>query len=198
MNAAEGILTCRGGMTSHAAVVARGMGKPCVSGVGTIQIDYESKEFRVNDLVIKENDIITIDGSTGEVITGEVETIKPDISGDFSTIMSWADNFRKLKVRTNAETPIDTRVAREFGAEGIGLCRTEHMFFDEERILYVRQMILSQSQEDRNKALEKILPFQKKDFTEIFKIMNGLPVTVRLLDPPLHEFYQKVKKKFLQ
>ena len=195
MNAAEGILTCRGGMTSHAAVVARGMGKPCVSGVGTIQIDYESKEFRVNDLVIKENDIITIDGSTGEVITGEVETIKPDISGDFSTIMSWADNFRKLKVRTNAETPIDTRVAREFGAEGIGLCRTEHMFFDEERILYVRQMILSQSQEDRNKALEKILPFQKKDFTEIFKIMNGLPVTVRLLDPPLHEFLPKSKKE---
>ena len=191
MNAAEGILTCRGGMTSHAAVVARGMGKPCVSGVGAIQIDYESKEFKVNNLVIKENDILTIDGSTGEVIIGEVATIKPDISGDFSTIMSWADNFRKLKVRTNAETPIDTRVAREFGAEGIGLCRTEHMFFDEERILYVRQMILSQTQEDRNKALEKILPFQKKDFTEIFKIMNGLPVTVRLLDPPLHEFLRQ-------
>ena len=145
--------------------------------------------------VIKENDILTIDGSTGEVIIGEVATIKPDISGDFSTIMSWADNFRKLKVRTNAETPIDTRVAREFGAEGIGLCRTEHMFFDEERILYVRQMILSQTQEDRNKALEKILPFQKKDFTEIFKIMNGLPVTVRLLDPPLHEFLPKSKKE---
>ena len=195
MNAAEGILTCRGGMTSHAAVVARGMGKPCVSGVGTIQIDYENKEFKINDLVIKENDIITIDGSTGEVIKGEVPTIKPDISGDFSTIMSWADNYRKLKVRTNAETPIDTKVAREFGAEGIGLCRTEHMFFDEERILYVRQMILSKTKDDRNKALEKILPFQKKDFVEIFKIMSGLPVTVRLLDPPLHEFLPKSKKE---
>ena len=195
MNAAEGILTCRGGMTSHAAVVARGMGKPCVSGVGTIQIDYENKEFKINDLVIKENDIITIDGSTGEVIKGEVPTIKPDMSGDFSTIMSWADNYRKLKIRTNAETPIDTKVAREFGAEGIGLCRTEHMFFDEERILYVRQMILSKTKDDRNKALEKILPFQKKDFVEIFKIMSGLPVTVRLLDPPLHEFLPKSKKE---
>ena len=195
MNAAEGILTCRGGMTSHAAVVARGMGKPCVSGVGTIQIDYENKEFKINDLVVRENDIITIDGSTGEVIKGEVPTIKPDISGDFSTIMSWADNYRNLKVRTNAETPIDTKVAREFGAEGIGLCRTEHMFFDEERILYVRQMILSKTKDDRNKALEKILPFQKKDFVEIFKIMSGLPVTVRLLDPPLHEFLPKSKKE---
>ena len=195
MNAAEGILTCRGGMTSHAAVVARGMGKPCVSGVGTIQIDYENKEFKINDLVIRENDIITIDGSTGEVIKGEVPTIKPDISGDFSTIMSWADNYRNLKVRTNAETPIDTKVAREFGAEGIGLCRTEHMFFDEERILNVRQMILSKTKDDRNKALEKILPFQKKDFVEIFKIMSGLPVTVRLLDPPLHEFLPKSKKE---
>ncbi len=195
MTAAEGILTCRGGMTSHAAVVARGMGKPCVSGVGTIQIDYENKEFKINDLIIRENDIITIDGSTGEVIKGEVPTIKPDISGDFSTIMSWADNYRNLKVRTNAETPIDTKVAREFGAEGIGLCRTEHMFFDEERILYVRQMILSKTKDDRNKALEKILPLQKKDFVEIFKIMSGLPVTVRLLDPPLHEFLPKSKKE---
>ena len=170
MNAAEGILTCRGGMTSHAAVVARGMGKPCVSGVGTIQIDYENKEFKINDLVVRENDIITIDGSTGEVIKGEVPTIKPDISGDFSTIMSWADNYRKLKVRTNAETPIDTKVAREFGAEGIGLCRTEHMFFDEERILYVRQMILSKTKDDRNKALEKILPFQKKILLKFSKL----------------------------
>ncbi len=195
MNAAEGILTCRGGMTSHAAVVARGMGKPCVSGVGTIQIDFENKEFKINNLVIRENDIITIDGSTGEVIKGEVPTIKPDISGDFSTIMSWADNYRNLKIRTNAETPIDTKVAREFGAEGIGLCRTEHMFFDEERILYVRQMILSKTKDDRNIALEKILPFQKKDFVEIFKIMSGLPVTVRLLDPPLHEFLPKSKKE---
>ena len=195
MNAAEGILTCRGGMTSHAAVVARGMGRPCVSGAGTIQIDYKAKNFRVGDREVKEGDIITIDGSTGEVMVGEVTTIKPDISGDFSTIMSWADEARTLKIRTNAETPLDTKVAREFGAEGIGLCRTEHMFFDEERILYVRQMILSKNIEDRNKALKNILPYQKKDFVEIFKTMHGLPVTVRLLDPPLHEFLPKSEKE---
>ena len=195
MNAAEGILTCRGGMTSHAAVVARGMGRPCVSGAGTIQIDYKAKNFRVGDREVKEGDIITIDGSTGEVMVGEVATIKPDISGDFSTIMSWADEARTLKIRTNAETPLDTKVAREFGAEGIGLCRTEHMFFDEERILYVRQMILSKNIEDRNKALKNILPYQKKDFVEIFKTMHGLPVTVRLLDPPLHEFLPKSEKE---
>ena len=195
MNAAEGILTCRGGMTSHAAVVARGMGRPCVSGAGTIQIDYKAKNFRVGDREVKEGDIITIDGSTGEVMVGEVTTIKPDISGDFSTIMSWADKARTLKIRTNAETPLDTKVAREFGAEGIGLCRTEHMFFDEERILYVRQMILSKNIEDRNKALKNILPYQKKDFVEIFKTMHGLPVTVRLLDPPLHEFLPKSEKE---
>ena len=195
MNAAEGILTCRGGMTSHAAVVARGMGKPCVSGSGTIQIDYQSKEFKVGNRVFKEGEIITIDGSSGEVMSGEVKTIKPDISGDFSKIMSWADKTRKMQVRTNAETPLDTKVAREFGAEGIGLCRTEHMFFDEERILYVRQMILSKSKEDRSEALDKILPFQKKDFYEIFSIMKGLPVTIRLLDPPLHEFLPKSEKE---
>jgi len=195
MNAAEGILTCRGGMTSHAAVVARGMGKPCVSGSGTIQIDYQSKEFKVGNRVFKEGDVITIDGSSGEVMSGEVKTIKPDISGDFSKIMSWADKTRKMQVRTNAETPLDTKVAREFGAEGIGLCRTEHMFFDEERILYVRQMILSKSKEDRSEALGKILPFQKKDFYEIFSIMKGLPVTIRLLDPPLHEFLPKSEKE---
>ena len=195
MNAAEGILTCRGGMTSHAAVVARGMGKPCVSGSGTIQIDYQSKEFKVGNRVFKEGEIITIDGSSGEVMSGEVKTIKPDISGDFSKIMSWADKTRKMQVRTNAETPLDTKVAREFGAEGIGLCRTEHMFFDEERILYVRQMILSKSKEDRSEALGKILPFQKKDFYEIFSIMKGLPVTIRLLDPPLHEFLPKSEKE---
>ena len=195
MNAAEGILTCRGGMTSHAAVVARGMGRPCVSGAGTIQIDFKAKNFRVGDREVKEGDIITIDGSTGEVMVGEVTTIKPDISGDFSTIMSWADEARTLKIRTNAETPLDTKVAREFGAEGIGLCRTEHMFFDEERILYVRQMILSKNIEDRNKALKNILPYQKKDFVEIFKTMHGLPVTVRLLDPPLHEFLPKSEKE---
>jgi pyruvate,orthophosphate dikinase len=195
MNAAEGILTCRGGMTSHAAVVARGMGKPCVSGSGTIQIDYQSKEFKVGNRVFKEGDIITIDGSSGEVMSGEVKTIKPDISGDFSKIMSWADKTRKMQVRTNAETPLDTKVAREFGAEGIGLCRTEHMFFDEERILYVRQMILSKNKEDRSEALNKILPFQKKDFKDIFNIMKGLPVTIRLLDPPLHEFLPKSEKE---
>ena len=195
MNAAEGILTCRGGMTSHAAVVARGMGKPCVSGSGNIQIDYQNKEFKVNDRVFKEGDIITIDGSCGEVMSGEVKTMKPDISGDFSKIMSWADSIRTMRVRTNSETPLDTKVAREFGAEGIGLCRTEHMFFDEERILYVRQMILSKSKEDRCKALDKILPFQKNDFREIFSIMKGLPVTIRLLDPPLHEFLPKSEKE---
>ena len=195
MNAAEGILTCRGGMTSHAAVVARGMGKPCVSGSGNIQIDYQNKEFKVNDRVFKEGDIITIDGSCGEVMSGEGKTMKPNISGDFSKIMSWADSIRTMRVRTNSETPLDTKVAREFGAEGIGLCRTEHMFFDEERILYVRQMILSKSKEDRCKALDKILPFQKNDFREIFSIMKGLPVTIRLLDPPLHEFLPKSEKE---
>ncbi len=195
MHAAEGILTCRGGMTSHAAVVARGMGRPCVSGAGSIQIDYKNKFFKANSREVKEGDIITIDGSTGEVMVGEVTTIKPDISGDFSTLMAWADKTRTLNIRTNAETPLDTKVARDFGAEGIGLCRTEHMFFDEERILYVRQMILSKNIEDRNKALKNILPFQKKDFVEIFKTMKGLPVTVRLLDPPLHEFLPKSEKE---
>ena len=195
MHAAEGILTCRGGMTSHAAVVARGMGRPCVSGAGSIQIDYKNKFFKANSREVKEGDIITIDGSTGEVMIGEVTTIKPDISGDFSTLMAWADKTRTLNIRANAETPLDTKVARDFGAEGIGLCRTEHMFFDEERILYVRQMILSKNIEDRNKALKNILPFQKKDFVEIFKTIKGLPVTVRLLDPPLHEFLPKSEKE---
>ena len=191
MHAAKGILTARGGMTSHAAVVARGMGRPCVSGSSEIDIDYENKLFKTKNYTVKEGDIITIDGSTGKIILGEVKTIKPEISGDFSKLMSWADNFRKLKIRTNSETPLDTKTARDFGAEGIGLCRTEHMFFDEERILSVREMILSKSREDRDKALSKLLPHQKKDFIEIFKIMNGLPVTVRLLDPPLHEFLPK-------
>ena len=194
MHAAKGILTARGGMTSHAAVVARGMGRPCVSGSGEINIDYESKEFKAGNLTIKEGDVITIDGGTGRVIQGSVPTVKPDISGYFSTIMKWADEFRKLKIRTNAETPQDTKMARKFGAEGIGLCRTEHMFFDDERILSVRQMILSKDLEDRKTALDKLLPFQKNDFKEIFKIMKGLPVTVRLLDPPLHEFLPKTDK----
>ncbi len=191
MHAAKGILTSRGGMTSHAAVVARGMGRPCVSGSSEIEIDYKNKLFKTKDHEINEGDLITIDGSTGRIILGEVKTVKPEISGDFSKLMSWADGFKKLKVRTNSETPLDSKAAREFGAEGIGLCRTEHMFFDEERILSVREMILSKSKEDRTKALDKLLPHQKKDFIEIFKIMKGLPVTVRLLDPPLHEFLPK-------
>ncbi len=195
MHAAKGILTARGGMTSHAAVVARGMGRPCVSGSSEIEIDYQNKIFKTKNNEIKEGDLITIDGSTGRIIKGEVKTVKPEISGDFSKLMSWADKFRKLKIRTNSETPTDSKTAREFGAEGIGLCRTEHMFFDEERILSVREMILSKSKEDRGNALKKLLPFQKKDFIDIFKIMNGLPVTVRLLDPPLHEFLPKNQKE---
>ncbi len=195
MHAAKGILTARGGMTSHAAVVARGMGRPCVSGSSEIDINYENKSFKTSSIEIKEGDIITIDGSTGRIIEGSVATLKPEISGDFSKLMSWADSYRKLNIRTNSETPKDTKTAKDFGAEGIGLCRTEHMFFDEERILSVREMILSKTKEDRAKALAKLLPHQKKDFTEIFKIMNGLPVTVRLLDPPLHEFLPTTNKE---
>jgi len=195
MHAAKGILTARGGMTSHAAVVARGMGRPCVSGSSEIDISYENKSFKTLSIEIKEGDVITIDGSTGRIILGSVATVKPEISGDFSKLMSWADSFRKLNIRTNSETPKDTKTAKDFGAEGIGLCRTEHMFFDEERILSVREMILSKTKEDRAKALEKLLPHQKKDFIEIFKIMSGLPVTVRLLDPPLHEFLPRTEKE---
>ena len=195
MHAAKGILTSRGGMTSHAAVVARGMGRPCVSGSSEIDIDYKNKIFKTKNREVKEGDIITIDGSTGRIILGEVKTVKPEISGDFSKILDWSDKARKLKIRTNSETPFDSKIAREFGAEGIGLCRTEHMFFEEERILSVRQMILSKSKEDRDKALEKLLPHQKNDFIQIFKIMSGLPVTVRLLDPPLHEFLPKNKSE---
>ena len=194
MHAAKGILTARGGMTSHAAVVARGMGRPCVSGSSEITIDYEAKLFKAGGLIIKEGEVITIDGGSGKVMKGLVPTVKPEISGYFSTIMKWADEFRKLKIRTNAETENDSKTARDFGAEGIGLCRTEHMFFDEKRILSVRQMILSKSKEDRDGALEKLLPYQKEDFKKIFKVMSGLPVTVRLLDPPLHEFLPKVEK----
>ena len=195
MHAAKGILTARGGMTSHAAVVARGMGRPCVSGSSEIDINYENKSFKTSSMEIKEGDVITIDGSTGRIIAGSVSTVKPEISGDFSKLMSWADSFRKLKVRTNSETPKDTKTAKDFGAEGIGLCRTEHMFFDEERILSVREMILSKTKEDRAIALQKLLPHQKKDFIDIFKIMSGLPVTVRLLDPPLHEFLPRTEKE---
>jgi len=195
MHAAKGILTARGGMTSHAAVVARGMGRPCVSGSTEITIDYLNKEFKAGSVIVKEGDIITIDGASGEVMLGTVPTVQPKISEYFSTIMNWSNEFKKLKIRTNAETEKDSRVAREFGAEGIGLCRTEHMFFDQERILSVREMILSKTKEDRNKALVKLLPHQKNDFKKIFKIMHGLPVTIRLLDPPLHEFLPKTQKE---
>ena len=170
MHVAKGILTSRGGMTSHAAVVARGMGRPCVSGSSEIDINYEQKIFKTSSIVVKEGDIITIDGSTGRIILGNVPTVKPEISGDFSKLMSWADKIRKLKVRTNSETPLDTKTAREFGAEGIGLCRTEHMFFDEERILSVREMILSKNQEGRAKALNKLLPHQKKILLKFLKL----------------------------
>lgn len=188
MHAAEGILTARGGMTSHAAVVARGMGKPCVSGAGSLRIDYEAGTMSSAGTKLRKGDIITIDGSTGQVIKGEVPTIKPELTGDFATLMTWADGLRRMKVRANAETPLDARAARDFGAEGIGLCRTEHMFFDAERILAVRQMILSDKVEARKAALAKLLPMQRKDFVDLFEIMAGLPVTIRLLDPPLHEF----------
>ena len=188
MHAAEGILTARGGMTSHAAVVARGMGKPCVSGAGSLRIDYRAGTLFSAGITLKKGDVITIDGSTGQVIRGEVATIKPELTGDFATIMAWADGLRRMKVRANAETPLDARAARDFGAEGIGLCRTEHMFFDAERIMAVRQMILAGKVEERRLALAKLLPMQRKDFIDLFEIMAGLPVTIRLLDPPLHEF----------
>ncbi len=188
MHAAEGILTARGGMTSHAAVVARGMGKPCVSGAGSIRVDYRAGTMSSLGLVLNKGDIITIDGSTGQVIKGEVETIKPELSGDFATLMGWADKVRRMTVRANAETPLDARTARDFGAEGIGLCRTEHMFFETDRIVAVREMILANTEDGRRAALTKILPMQRNDFIELFEIMVGLPVTIRLLDPPLHEF----------
>ena len=188
MHAAKGILTARGGMTSHAAVVARGMGRPCVSGTGSVAIDAKAKQFTAMGREILEGDMITIDGATGEVMVGEVETIQPELAGDFGQLMVWADKSRRMRVRTNAETPADCRTAREFGAEGIGLCRTEHMFFDAARITAVRQMILAEDEAGRRKALDLLLPEQRQDFTEIFTIMAGLPVTVRLLDPPLHEF----------
>ncbi|MCW2412239.1 MULTISPECIES: pyruvate, phosphate dikinase [unclassified Sphingobium] len=188
MHAAKGILTARGGMTSHAAVVARGMGRPCVSGAGSISIDTAGKLMRIGDRLLKEREIITIDGATGEVMAGEVPTVQPELAGDFGTLMEWADQVRRLKVRANAETPLDCRTAREFGAEGVGLCRTEHMFFDAARITAVRQMILAETEAGRREALAKLLPEQRADFTEIFTEMAGLPVTIRLLDPPLHEF----------
>ncbi|MES0882984.1 pyruvate, phosphate dikinase [Roseibium sp. SCP14] len=191
MHAAEGILTSRGGMTSHAAVVARGMGKPCVAGAGMLRIDYRNGVINAAGRQLKEGDIITIDGATGQVLAGEVEMLQPTLSGDFGTLMGWADKVRRMRVRTNAETPQDAKVAREFGGEGIGLCRTEHMFFEGERIIAVREMILADSSQGRRAALAKLLPMQRKDFTDLFEIMHGLPVTIRLLDPPLHEFLPK-------
>ena len=189
MHAAQGILTARGGMTSHAAVVARGMGKCCVAGCGDIKVDYAAGQFMTaKGELVKKGDTITLDGSTGEVMLGEVPTVAPQLTGDFGILMGWVDNYRKLKVRTNADTPNDSRVAREFGAEGIGLCRTEHMFFEADRIAAVREMILSDDVEGRKRALAKILPMQKGDFLGIFREMKDLPVTIRLLDPPLHEF----------
>src|SRR5579883_695169 len=188
MHASEGILTTRGGMTSHAAVVARGMGKPCVSGAGAIRVDYAANTLQAGGVTLKKGELVTIDGSTGQVLRGKVAMQEPALSGDFATLMSWADRARKLRVRANADTPNDARVAVKFGAEGIGLCRTEHMFFDEDRIRAVREMILSDEEKSRRAALAKLLPMQRQDFSELFEIMQGLPVTIRLLDPPLHEF----------
>jgi pyruvate,orthophosphate dikinase len=188
MHAAEGILTTRGGMTSHAAVVARGMGKPCVSGAGSLRVDYVTQTMTAGGVKLKKGDFITIDGSLGQVLQGHVKMLEPELSSEFSTLMEWADSIRKLKVRTNADTPLDARTARGFGAEGIGLCRTEHMFFEGERIVAVREMILSDDEKGRRAALAKLLPMQRSDFYDLFTIMKGLPVTIRLLDPPLHEF----------
>jgi len=188
MNVAQGILTSRGGMTSHAAVVARGMGKCCVAGCGSLNISYRTKEMKVGSKLFKEGDWLSLDGSLGEVIEGKVPTVTPELSGNFGTLMSWADEVRRLKVRTNADTPHDAQVARNFGAEGIGLCRTEHMFFEGDRIKAVREMILADDEAGRRKALAKLLPYQKEDFYGILKAMHDLPVTIRTLDPPLHEF----------
>ncbi len=195
MHAAQGILTSTGGMTSHAAVVARGMGKPCVAGCKAVLANEKDKILRIGETVFMEGDVITLDGSTGEVIKGHAPTIEPELSGEFDRLMAWADEIRKMKVRTNADMPHDAEVARKFGAEGIGLCRTEHMFFEEDRIMYVRQMILAQDKEVRKAALERLLPMQRDDFKGIFRAMNGFPVTIRLLDPPLHEFLPNTDAK---
>ena len=188
MIAAEGILTVRGGMTSHAAVVARGMGTCCVAGCGALKVNEEAKTLEVDGKVYTDNDFISIDGSTGNIYGEAVKTVTPEISGHFATFMGWADEIRKLKVRTNADTPRDTKQAVEFGAEGIGLCRTEHMFFAEDRIMAVREMIVAKNEEQRRKALEKILPMQREDFVGIYEALGGMPATIRFLDPPLHEF----------
>lgn len=196
MHAAKGVLTSRGGMTSHAAVVARGMGRTCVVGAGDLHIDHHAKTMTVRGTTIKQGDIITLDGSSGEVMLGAVATIQPELTGNFGTLMSWADDVRRMRVRANAETPLDARTARKFGAEGIGLCRTEHMFFDANRITAVREMIVADNEEGRRKALAKLEPMQQKDFVELFEIMAGLPVTIRLLDPPLHEFLPKTDAEY--
>ena len=196
MHAARGILTARGGMTSHAAVVARGMGRPCVSGAGSLQIDRKAGVMRALGREVHRGDIITLDGTTGEIMIGEVKTLQPELAGDFAHLMQWADEFRTMRVRTNADTPEDTTTAREFGAEGIGLCRTEHMFFEGDRIIAVRQMILAEDEAGRRAALAKLLPMQRGDFEKIFHIMRGLPVTIRLLDPPLHEFLPREANEF--
>jgi pyruvate,orthophosphate dikinase len=188
MHVAQGILTTRGGMTSHAAVVARGMGTPCVAGAGDLRIDYRAKTLTAGNVVLNEGDTITIDGSNGQVLKGEVPKIQPEMTGNFGTLMAWVDEIRTLKVRANAETPLDASTARNFGCEGIGLCRTEHMFFDPQRIIHVREMIVANTEAERRTALDKLLPYQRDDFVQLFTIMSGLPVTIRLLDPPLHEF----------
>jgi len=198
MHAAEGILTTRGGMTSHAAVVARGMGKPCVSGAGSLRVDYRKGELIAAGATLREGDTITIDGGNGQVLKGEVAMQQPELSGDFAAIMKWADQIRRMKVRTNAETPTDARTARSFGAEGIGLCRTEHMFFEGDRIVAMREMILADTEDGRRAALAKLLPMQRSDFIELFEIMAGLPVTIRLLDPPLHEFLPKTEEEIAE
>ena len=198
MHAAKGVLTARGGMTSHAAVVARGMGRPCVSGASAVSIDLAARKLRIGERELGEGDIITIDGTSGEVMAGEVPTLEPELSGDFAILMGWADRHRRMKVRANAETPADCRMARRFGAEGVGLCRTEHMFFDARRISAVRQMILADDEAGRQAALAKLLPEQRADFAEIFAIMAGLPVTIRLLDPPLHEFLPHSDEEFAE
>ena len=198
MHAAKGILTARGGMTSHAAVVARGMGRCCVSGASAVSIDMKTRTLKIGTRDLKEGDVITLDGSTGDIMAGEVPTVEPELAGDFAELMVWADKHRRMKVRTNAETPADCKMARQFGAEGIGLCRTEHMFFDAARITAVRQMILADSEKGRREALEKLLPEQRDDFAQIFMVMAGLPVTIRLLDPPLHEFLPHEEAEFTE
>ncbi|MBI1401619.1 MAG: pyruvate, phosphate dikinase [Porphyrobacter sp.] len=198
MHAAQGILTARGGMTSHAAVVARGMGRPCVSGASGVSIDRKARTLRIGGTELKEGDAITLDGGNGQVMLGIVPTVEPELAGDFGTLMEWADKLRRMKVRTNAETPEDCRMARQFGAEGIGLCRTEHMFFEASRISLVRQMILAEDEAGRRRALDRLLPEQRADFTAIFEVMAGLPCTIRLLDPPLHEFLPHGEEEFAE